>query len=685
MSFEIIDNTKDWSAKYVYQPPPDFRLSNHPTLEAQKYYEKQHQIWAEGYYRDGQKVLSGKHYFYIQECWLKTGRGHFIRPYWKDTDDLVFSTIDECMRDPDHVEDLFILKRREIGMTSMIAGGLSFWFARMFPGTTLNITSADKRKFVRMFEDKIIVAYNRMSPYIMNCTPKNINRSANNAYLKVGMKEKQPDGSVEDKETEFNLVETSQSDDSVANFSASRTPFMFVDEIFLHPRAIKLIRSARATMMEGTSKFGFFIGGGTCEESVSQDQLKAYRELWDSAEKKGIRTLFLSAWMGLPQCSKNGWSDEKAGTEWVLKELEKAEKSGDLEDLISKKKQYPLTTDDVWKLADGDGFFEQDVMELLDYTHEQLCKEPSNPEYQAKLINTGGGIVIVPDNKPRGKNDGGFWVIEGPEDGQKYYQEIDGAASGKEDGAEEGSWVASTIYKDISLKGDHYAPVCHYFERPNRLEDGYRNAVTQFRCYDKFGGMIHTNYETNAGQGGNFGTYLDAEGLFKRIMRRKDLTAKGNIDVNKLGTAVDENIKRELTGLANRFLRKFAGFIRSRMLLAALLARKGDNSDLRSNFLIFMASIKGWEKPKKKLEKHPDRIIHQLVRTESGIRWKQKKIPSSNQTVHPQDLSELTRFQQEMEKKYGAYWYQKSSQKERQKFLELKGDPNPTRPMFGNF
>lgn len=266
-------------------------------------------------------------------------------------------------------------------------------------------------------------------------------------------------------------------------------------------------------------------------------------------------------------------------------------------------------------------------------------------------------------------------MIEPPEDGQQYYQDIDGAASGKIDGAEEGSWIASTIYKGTSLKGDHYAPVCHYFERPDRLEDGYRNMVTQYRFYNKFGGMHHINYETNAGMGGNFGSYLDAEGLYKAIMRRKDLTAKGFIDVNKLGTAVDPHVLDNLARKANIFLRRFAHHIRSRMLLAALVQPKGTNSDLRSNFLIFMASIAGWDKPQKQEKTRPTRTSLKLVKNAMGQNvWEQVKIPVSNQTVHPQDLSDITSYVAELKHKYGEhYWYNKANQEERDKYTQLKG------------
>lgn len=657
-------------AKYIYQPPPDFRLDKNPSLAAQRYYEAQKQIWAEGYFRDGVKILSGKHYFYMQEITLKTGKGEFIRPYWKDSDDLVFTTIDDCIEKGD---DLLVLKRREIGLTSMMCG-LAFWYARTMPGTTLNITSADTKRFSKMFNDKFYIAFSKMSPYIMNCQPKNMNRTKNDVYLKVDMKRKTASGDYEDVETEFNFVETSQSEDSVANFSSSRTPLMLVDEIFLHKRVQKLLRSALATMMSGAEKFGFFLGGGTCEDTVTQDDLKQFHKLWVEAQDRGIRTLFLPAWLGLQQFSTNGWSNEKAATEWVMRELEKKEKLSDQGDAIAWKKNYPLTTDWIWDLAAGDGAFEQDVMDMIALRQSQLI-EQKVPEPQVKLLPTANGIESFPDPKPRGKHDGGFWMVEPPEPNQQYYQTIDGAASGKEDGAVEGSWICSIIFKGQSLKGDTFSPVCIYFERPNRLEDGYRHMVNQFNYYNKYQGMIHVNYESNAGTGGNFGTYLDKEGLFKYIMRRKDLTSKGWVDTKKLGTAVNEDILIDLARRANPFLRKHIMACRSSLFLSGLAVPKGDNSDIRSAFLIFMASVADWDKPKKEKPRPTHIESVQLVRGPRGeMNYVTVKIPVANDNVPVAEVGKLQQFQRELEMKYGsAYWYQRSTQEERQKYNMLKG------------
>jgi len=672
MSLTIIDGTKPPSPLYVREPKPDFKLLKHPQVEIQRHYDIWFQRWKEGY-----KGLTGPHVFYIQEITLKDIFGNEFHPYWRDLDSMVFDQIKDCMTDG---WDGLWYKARDKGVTSIFGAGMTFWFARMYPGVKINLSGKDTTNIVNMYNDKIITAYQNMDPMIINPVPVNINQTKEKVYLKFALKQRMADGEVRLKHVELNLVESSESDASAAKFSGTRSPYSYIDEAPLHKRIAKVIRSSEATRMAGATKAGFLAMGGTVEDTLNQEDLRKFQQLINDAKTKGIKTFFIPAWMGLPEYSVNGWSNEKEGTEWVLRRLEEKEQSSDPNDALAWRKNYPLTEEDIFNLSEGDGAFEKDVIQLLDHTHQELIKSGVNEEVAVKLINRGGEVESVPDKVKRGDDDGGFWMIEPPEDGQKYYQTIDGAASGKEDGGEEGSWIAATIYKDISLKGDHYAPVCHYFERPNRLEDGYRNMVTQYRYYNKFDGMIHINYETAAGLGGNFGSYLDAEGLFKAIMQRKDLTAKGNIPVNKLGTAVDEHIKDNLYRRGNIFLRRFGHFIKSRMMLSSLLLPKGTNADLRSNFLIFMASIAGWDKPKKVIPTQQFRSIVKLVKNADGkILPKIIKIPVTNAKMHPQDLSEITAFQMSMEKKYGAYWYQKSNQEERQKYLELKGNPNPQR------
>ena len=56
-----------------------------------------------------------------------------------------------------------------------------------------------------------------------------------------------------------------------------------------------------------------------------------------------------------------------------------------------------------------------------------------------------------------------------------YYQAIDGIGTGKRDGAEDGSWIASIIFKGYDPDGGSFMPVGIYFERPNTIEQGFNS------------------------------------------------------------------------------------------------------------------------------------------------------------------------------------------------------------------
>jgi len=665
MSITIIDGTKPPSPLYVREPKPDFRMLKHPELEAQKYYETWFRRWIEGY-----GELTGPHVFYMQEIMLKDIMGNIFYPEWRDLDSLVFGQIKECM---DASEDGLWYKARDKGITSIFGGGMPMWFARIFPGITISLTGKDTKNIRKMFEDKIMVAYQNIDPMIMNPTPLNINRTKNSVYLKLGLKKRMDDGSVKTLETEFNIVESSETDDSATAFSGTRSPYMYIDEAPLHKRIAKVIRSSEAVRMRGDKKMGFLAMGGTVEDTLNRQQLAEFQQLINDSKSKGIRTFFIPAWMGLPSYMNNGWSDEKAGTEWVLQMLEKKQQSSDPNDALAWRKNYPLSEQDIFDLATGTGVFEPDVINLLNDTLNKLSKEGSS-ESAYNILIRGGEYVAEPDSRRRTKDDGGFWVTEMPEQGQQYYQTIDGAASGKEDGAEEGSWIASVIWKATSLNGDHYCPVCIYWERPNRLEDGYRNMVNQFMFYNKHNGMIHINYETNAGVGGNFGTYLDNNGLFKYIMKRKDLTSKGYINTKKLGTAVDPHILKNLINRGNIFLRRHAHKFKSKMVLTQLLAPESENADIRSSFLIFMASIADWDKVKKEQPKMEYKSIIRLVTKPDGSTvYETKKIPISNASLSSDDTSAVLVMQNELRRKYGEHWFQRSTPEEKESYLLLKG------------
>jgi hypothetical protein len=373
--------------------------------------------------------------------------------------------------------------------------------------------------------------------------------------------------------------------------------------------------------------------------------------------------------MGMEETSVNGWSNEKAAVEMIMKERERLERASDPSFLKAYKKNYPLHEDDIFDNSQM-GMFEDDVNDILSNTlrNLELGKCPEAP-YKIIPSNT-GGYDAVPDPK-REKGKGGFWIIEQPQPGLIYYQSIDGVASSKRDGEEEGSWVASTIWKGFDPKGNSYEPVCHYFERPYRIEDSYRNLTVQFRFYNKYDGMKSINYESNAATGDHFGTYLEKEGLYKKYAgKRKDLSGKGWVDTKKRGQPVNDHTRDWQIKQANIFLRKYGMNFRSPLMIRNLMLPSTTNADLRDDFFIFLTAIPNFDQPIVKKEDKRFRSVFKLVQTPQGVVHQHIRVPINPDPTNDADKMKID-FQHQMMIKYGMNWFGIMSAEEKRRYTDL--------------
>jgi len=641
---------------YVAPPTPVFRDEAH-RLE---YYKEEKRRWIEGY-----GGLTGAHYFYMTQCYLKDINGNIFRPLWRQVDQLVFEKVESCIK---RRKGLMVFKRRDVGLTSIFGGGLPFWFSLTNPGILINMTSKDRDGFVRMFSDKVMICFENMSEDIMNRIPLNKNHTKDNAFLKMGIKKLGTDGVVRLHETTINLVETSENPRSVNKFSSGRAKYTFVDESALHRRIADLLRSMEATQMMNGYKEGFLALGGTIEHTLTNEQIADYQQLMADVVAFDIETIFLPCYMGL--ITKNGWDDVEAGKAWYYENVEKKSLSSNPSDLRAFKMNFPIDEDDVFQYSRG-GMFEDDVVDLLKYQLEKLNKE-GTPEAKIKLIDTPEGSVAVPD---KSHSDTGFFEVEPPKQGIIYYQAIDSIGAGTREGEEQGSCIASTIYKGFDPDGGDFEPVNTYFERPATVEQGYRNILKQFHRYNKFDGMKEINYEANAATSDHFGTFLEKQGLYsKYAARRKDLSAKGWINTKKRGIAVTEHAREWMVMQANVFLTKYARNIRSKILLQQLLYPPARNADIRDAFFIFLTSIPNFDQPIIKRPHIRERTTVRLTTNHLGQTVWLKEKTQSHTGIPQQAVSSLQAYEIELKQKYGdAYWYNKANPQERERYRELKG------------
>lgn len=648
--------------KWEYEPVPDFKKFDHPQAKADEYWEEQNRRWIEGH-----AGLTGAHYFYLQECYLNDIDGNVFRPEWRDVDELMFRWVEDAMRDE---QSLLIYKRREIGATSVFAN-LPFWFMRVFPGATSGLTSGKGGEGIRsMFNDKILFSYNRFNKSVLNTVPVQINNTKQRQSLTVGLKVWSDVLQGMDLRTsELYCKETDEKPDSPTNLSGRRYKYVYVDEAPLHRRIEDFLGSIFPAISKQTMRTGLLVMAGTVEPQLTQEEVMRFYNLIQRSSNLNIRTEMLPVWLGL--VTKNGWSDEQAGMEWYYQNVGNFEKTGDLKGLRDFRMQYPKDEDDLFDLAQG-GVFEDDVADLLNEHYKELCKG-KNEELAYKLVKSAEGIKAIPDSKVRKpEQDGGHWILEPPKQNVMYYQAIDGIGTGKKEGAESGSWIGCTIYKGYDPDGGSYSPVAHYFERPNTVEEGYRQIVNQWHFYNKYDGGKEINYETAAATGDHFGTFLSKEGLYRYAAPRRDLSGRGHIDTKKRGTAVNDHTREWQIRQANVFLRKYGTNIRSRLLLQSLLKSSEENADLRDAFFVFLVSIPNFDKPIEKKKPKPPRTKVGIKRMADGTWQYETTVVQGNEPM--EHLDGIDRYIAQLKHKYGDYWYVRSTADEKAKYNELKND-----------
>lgn len=641
---------------FIAPPTPVFRDELHRV----EYYKEEKRRWVEGY-----GGLTGPHYFYLTQCYLKDIYGNIFRPTWRQVDQLIFEKIDSCMK---RGKGLMVFKRREIGVSSIFGTGLSFWFALTSPGCLINMTSKDKEGYVRLFDDKVMTCYNNMNEDIMNRIPLNKNNTKDHAFLKLGIKKIGTDGNVRLHETTINCQETSENPRSVNKFSASRGYYTFIDESALHRRIKDLLRSMEATQMMGAEKVGFVCLGGSVEHTLTNEQIAEYQQLMEDVKVFDIETIFLPCYMGL--ITKNGWDDVEAGKKWYYENVEKKSKSSNPSDLRAFKMNYPIDEDDIFQYSKG-GMFDEDVISLIEYQIEKLNKEKC-PEVKVKLIDT-EHIIAIPDKSTEG---GGFWEVEEPKEGIIYYQAIDSIGTGTREGEDDGSNIASIIFKGYDPLGQSYEPVSIYYERPYTVERGYENIIKQFKRYNRYGGVKEINYESAMSTSDHFGSYLEKLGLYgKYAAKRKDLTGKGWINTKKRGTAVNDHIREWQIFQANSFLKKYVQNFRSKLLLHQLLFPVTKNADMRDAFFIFMSSIPNFDRPveKKKQQRYRTSVILKVNHLGQTI-YETTKIPVFDPNSY-REKNEFEIYEAMLKKKYGEFAYQSANAEEKQKYLQLKNNP----------
>lgn len=595
---EIIDKIKKPAPKWVAPPPkPIFKT----TLEKEKYWEERKKMWREGY-GDGYSHISGMQFFYLTEGWLKDGSdGTLIKPRYRDCDEWIITELHNSFWNlKNHVG---LVKRREIGSTSIGAGLLPAYSMRMFPSSTFGATSCDQPRIFKAFNDKTEVFIKRLDQDIRPVLDRTVgykeNATKQQVYQRLPWLVKGIDGEADYEYSDLYAKETSENDTSATGFSGTRLRAAYIDEFPLHKRKAKLLGSMLSCVMKQTEQSGLLFWGGTVEESITADQINELQKLVRNSSVLKFNVIFAPAWWGL-KMDENGVSNEKEGINWVLSERERLDKLEDKSFLKAFIKNYPLNLEEIFSMG-GSSRWDEETVDAINRQMEVAVKREAIPQYNIKV--EGSSTLAEPTNK------GDIFMLEGPKPNVNYVFGYDGILTSDLTSEEKAnSKIALVGMKGIDPSSElQFAPIVKYSERPKSIEYANSKIVRIIKHFNQYG-KAKIIGELNAG-GEHLIKMLINEGLSSTIMNRKDLSKKGHVDTKKLWFYRNEAILNWQNEAANIYYKNYAQMVFFTSLLLDAKKADEDNTDEED---ALKACLYGWgtgdllgekvkEKPKKKV------------------------------------------------------------------------------------
>lgn len=321
----------------------------------QEWRKLQRKRWKEGYTGKSGVRLTGIHYFYLTQIKIKKGTGLMDRPIWRDVDSIIFEAYEECMK---YGKDLAIFKRREVGLSSIFGAAIPIWTLIMNPGSTSLMTSADKPRVVEMYEQKFMCSLNELEDWIRPKIKKSDNKEG------VASFEVKDDNGITSKNlSQLRCRQTSQDRKDATNLEGSRAMYFFIDELFLHPYAEDVRGSAESCLVDGFTRLGICVFGGSAGH-ISRAGLRQAQQTWADRENGTVECIFIPGTLGIlsaPVIDENGkptgenisfcvngHSDTEGAKKWILKKREQLSTLKNKTQLASFIKRYPLTIEEVF-------------------------------------------------------------------------------------------------------------------------------------------------------------------------------------------------------------------------------------------------------------------------------------------------------------------------------------------------
>jgi len=581
---EIIDHI-DYAPKWVAPPPkPIFRTD----LEKQKYWEQEKTYWREGY-GEGYARISGMQYFYLTEGTLKDGSdGTIIKPKYRDCDDWIITELHNAFWNLD--SHIGLVKRREIGATSIGAGLLPAYTFRMHTSSKFGLTSCDKDRIFVAYNDKTNIFIKNLSEDIRPIFDKALgykeNATKQQIYLNLPFKTKSANGEPMITNADLFAKETSESDDASAGFSGTRMRAAYFDEFPLHKRKEKLLNSSKSCFMKEHKQSGLLFWAGTVEDKLTSESIAELQQLVADSSLLNFKVMFAPAWWGMFM-DKYGNSNEKKATEWVMEERERLAKIGDKSYLNAFIKNYPLTLEEIFNIGGGRGWDDYAV-DKLNYQQTEIMKERDRVPVPYKIIIASGIPVASPVSSSF------LEILEHPKEGIKYIIGVDGIMTSEltqsDTGGKDQSDFCAFVMKGIDPASDmQFAPVAIYRERPKSIEDAMIQCINLLKYYNKYENCKMIGELNAAGE--HIIKMAITNGLGRCIGNRRDLSKKGWVDTKKMWFSRVTPILNWQFEAANIYFKKYSDVIWFKALIIDALKPSNRNADVLD---AFMACLYGW-------------------------------------------------------------------------------------------
>jgi len=398
------------------------------------------------------------------------------------------------------------------------------------------------------------------------------NQTLSESYLKTGSNYLDHNNKVKYAESIFLCRDTQESEKAATKFSGAGSIYGFADEAPLMPRVFSFFNSAIEIFKDHSLNkiTGLLLMGGTVEDTIPREAIVRLRDIWNKAEYMQILPFFIDATYG--KHLVNGHSNREKAREEILRRRDELNKLEDKTALNAYIKNNPLDISEIFSMADG-AMFDEYTIQVVKSQLETIPTETKKIIVPHSIIKRDDVVVANPEKSS------GIKILEHPKPNVDYVFGLDSIMTSELSSTNSGvSDYSFTGMKGIDPSSElQFCPVVLYKERPKTIYQAHETAIRVLQYYNKFGRAKVTG-ELNAASE-IFISMAIAEGLRNNLIKRRDLSDKGYVDVKKFWFYRNDKIKDWQVEATNIYLKKYGHMVWFKEYLDDAMKGENDNKD----------------------------------------------------------------------------------------------------------